>query len=763
MPDSPVVPGADPCGSAGAATARQSWLVRWLLGVRAPTTAANVVPPTPDPDGSGVCCSGGGIRSASYNLGALQALDGRSPDDGVKLPVRYVAAVSGGNYIAGARAITGSCLERHPVLGPRPAFAPGSAEEHYLRNHTRYIAPDAQTAGIMVARLLLGVGINVAIVWGLLNLVARPLGWLYATQLATGLRAAGRVANLPHWVPWAVAVPAAVGALALLIDGVFRPGRPSVRQCVRAWATRLLILAVVLGVGLVVLPFLLQWLRSELAGQGPFHRLVAALPTVNGQTGKSLLSQLFGVLNAVGIGAILLGTLRAFLRREQSKLVTLAATLVAPLVLAFAFLLLLNDATSAGPKQSELFWFLMTVVGLALIELFGDLTGWSMHPFYKRRLASAFALQRVRGADGAVVASEVPYDRRFGLDNLSRHDPQLIVCAAANVSDQGVTPPGRNALSFTFTRDEIGDPDFKLPTGGLEQRFGKRARDLTLPAAMAISGAAVSPSMGKMTRRSYRFLLGLANVRLGVWLPNPRRDDHWKKRSFRPRPHYLLWELLGANHVKRRFLYVTDGGHYENLGLVELLRRGCTTVYCFDASGDKGTTFATLGQAIETARTDLKVEISINPEGLRQDASTRLCGSDHAIGHIFYPDHDTVGHLVYAKAAVTKEAPWDVRAYAQHDGDFPYTSTLYQRFDEQQFEAYRALGAFTASRAVDGLREHLQRCEYTKAPPPPGVTVGAGPAAVPGPLTGIDQGAEVQVLPEVSPQPDGEPVPPPQQ
>jgi hypothetical protein len=285
---------------------------------------------------------------------------------------------------------------------------------------------------------------------------------------------------------------------------------------------------------------------------------------------------------------------------------------------------------------------------------------------------------------------------------------------------------------------------------------------------MAISGAAISPSMGKMTRRSYRFLLGLANVRLGVWLPNPRRvDDNWKKHVFRPRPHYLLWELLGANHADRRFLYVTDGGHYENLGLVELLRRGCTTIYCFDASGDKGTTFLTLGQAIEIARADLNVEVSVNPEQLKL-TDTGLCGTDYTIGHITYPNADTVGHLVYAKAAVTKDVPWDVRAYAQHDKDFPYTSTLYQRFNEQQFEAYRALGHFTASRAVDGLQRHLQQCQlrehllhrqFTKAPPP-AVTVGPHPSAAHGPLTRIGQGAEVQILREAPPEPDGEPVPP---
>ena len=53
----------------------------------------------------------------------------------------------------------------------------------------------------------------------------------------------------------------------------------------------------------------------------------------------------------------------------------------------------------------------------------------------------------------------------------------------------------------------------------------------------------------------------------------------------RPRPEYLWKELFGRNRIDDKFLYVTDGGHYENLGLVELPRRGCGTIYCFDACG----------------------------------------------------------------------------------------------------------------------------------------------------------------------------------
>ena len=98
---------------------------------------------------------------------------------------------------------------------------------------------------------------------------------------------------------------------------------------------------------------------------------------------------------------------------------------------------------------------------LALLEAFGNLTNWSMHPFYKRRLSSAYMLHRP--ADGK--AEPISYERRTHFRReLSKRGPQLVVCAAANVSDVGVTPPGRSALSFTFTREAIGCPTASIPT-----------------------------------------------------------------------------------------------------------------------------------------------------------------------------------------------------------------------------------------------------------------------------------------------------------
>jgi hypothetical protein len=282
-----------------------------------------------------------------------------------------------------------------------------------------------------------------------------------------------------------------------------------------------------------------------------------------------------------------------------------------------------------------------------------------------------------------------------------------------------------------------------------------------------MSGAALSPSMGKETRASVRFLLGMANVRLGVWLPNPRRMDAFVKlrsslrnevgdgvrknlkavlrpSSFgadvheqavqnaerkerwmpRPTPRYLVKELLGWNSINDKFLYVTDGGHYENLGLVELLRRGCTEIYCFDASG--GRVGAALGDAIALARSELGVEICFADNELenvqeKDGIAERRC----ARGTITYlrSDPPVQGTIVYAPTVMTADLPWDVRAFKQRDGAFPHHSTMNQLFTDQKFEAYRVLGRYAGISAVNAMDEGLRQ--------PPTLVAAAAPAAPP--------------------------------
>jgi hypothetical protein len=236
-------------------------------------------------------------------------------------------------------------------------------------------------------------------------------------------------------------------------------------------------------------------------------------------------------------------------------------------------------------------------------------------------------------------------------------------------------------------------------------------RIVTLPGAVAASGAAVSPSMGKLTRAPLRFLMTLANVRLGVWVPNPMRSAEfagWRKRFDRPGPHLLFREITGTNKIDARYLYVTDGGHYENLGLVELLRRGCTDIYCFDASGGRDTN--ELGDAIALARTELGVQIQIDTSKLVPDPENGTATADCAVGRIVYPN-GVIGTLVYVRSVLTEDSPQDVRSYHEEDNAFPHNSTGDQLYTDQKFEAYRSLGYCAA-------KNSLRRFRPGQAPPP---------------------------------------------
>ena len=206
--------------------------------------------------------------------------------------------------------------------------------------------------------------------------------------------------------------------------------------------------------------------------------------------------------------------------------------------------------------------------------------------------------------------------------------------------------------------------------------------------------------------------MALANVRLGVWVPNPRRIDTFRQRDHvypRPRPSYLLREMLGRNPINAPFLYVTDGGHYENLGLVELLRRGCTEIYCFDAGNDK---MDALGDAVSLARSELNVEIEVDTSAL-EPGEDGFAEKDCVCGKITYPGKKPVeGKLYYARTVMTHDSPVDVLTYHASDARFPHDPTADQLYTDQRFEAYRALGA--------GAGRHvLQASGRVPAPSPP--------------------------------------------
>lgn len=710
----------------------------------------------------GICCSGGGIRSAAFNLGALQVLQ----NQGILQSSKYISAVSGGSYIAAAFCMVAKTWdpEKHrcpPTAGDdaddsdpdlvtdkAPPFSTGSPDEQYLRNHLGYLAPDGLARVYLALRMLAGMLVNVVIVGLPVFLVGVLGGWAVDVHYG-GL---GDEFELPKgaWIP--VVVVAGLSLAVALLGVLMRLKRDWQRQLLETWQVRLFLVASAGAVALIGVP----WLARNAFKVGDAADAVKPGSAAVGSMAALALAAYTQVRGHVkdqqkAVKAVQ-GRMGRFAKPVREALVSLVVILVGPLLLVAicALGVLVGDIAAdvgetvdLGPLGHVTIGLLSWIVGSAallfVLWVAVDLTSVSLHPFYRRRLASAFALKRVRGVDGKPVARERNFDRIVELSKSGiepgpctiKSWPMLIVCAAANISDPGATPPGRGVASFTFSPKAIGGPVTGAEKTSVYEKLRRnRKRDVTLPAAVAMSGAALSPSMGKLTYRPLTFLLGLANIRLGVWVPNPLhvndpQSDAPVDFPRRPRPHYLVKEMLGRNRLEDKFLYVTDGGHYENLGLVELLRRGCRTIYCFDAGG--GTTAQALVDAIALARTELDVtidmecksdELEATPVSDANDAARRakaVC----AVGKITYQPAATGGRaveglLIYCRSVVTEDAPWQVRSFQTDDPVFPHHSTMDQFFDDQKFEAYRRLGSYVAATAATEVKGRLAAAEAAR-------------------------------------------------
>jgi hypothetical protein len=224
---------------------------------------------------------------------------------------------------------------------------------------------------------------------------------------------------------------------------------------------------------------------------------------------------------------------------------------------------------------------------------------------------------------------------------------------------------------------------------------------LSLGKAMSISGAAASPNMGYYTTTPLAFLMTVFNIRLGWWLANPIRNDQKLLKSNGPLFgfSYLLKELLAKAGQKSRFVYLSDGGHFENLGIYELVKRRCRNIVACDATKDKEMKFNDLGNAIEKCRTDFGIDILIDVDEIRRQNENGQCTWHCAVGKIRYSNIDKNapdGTIIYLKASLTGDEPLDIARYVSQYPEFPHQSTADQWFDETQFESYRLLGEHIA-------------------------------------------------------------------
>jgi hypothetical protein len=314
------------------------------------------------------------------------------------------------------------------------------------------------------------------------------------------------------------------------------------------------------------------------------------------------------------------------------------------------------------------------------------------------------------------VANRRELERRFpgALHPMAAHEKPLhVVGMCLNlVGGDNLAWQERKAESFTASPLHAGA--FRLgyrPT----QLYGGPT-GISLGTAVAISGAAASPNMGYNSSPALSFLLTLFNVRLGWWLGNPKKETYVD-----PNPSNtlktVLDEAFGNTNDENDYIYLSDGGHFDNLGLYEMVLRRCRCIVVSDGGADPDFGFEDLGNAIRKIRIDLGVDIEITHIALFPRSLEPLPDSPKycAIARIRYSLVDPGakdGHILYLKPAFYgKNEPKDVYNYATVYETFPHQSTGDQWFSESQFESYRQLGFFATGEVANGRQEFASVCD----------------------------------------------------
>jgi hypothetical protein len=258
----------------------------------------------------------------------------------------------------------------------------------------------------------------------------------------------------------------------------------------------------------------------------------------------------------------------------------------------------------------------------------------------------------------------------------------------------------RKAEPFAVTPLASGNPNVNFRSTAL---YGDPKGGITLGTAMAISGASLSPNQGYNSSPLVSFLMMLANVRLGWWLGNPDNDETARREGPRFSFIPIINELFGLTNDRGNYVYLSDGGHFENLGIYEMVRRRCRYIVVSDADCDPKCQLEDLGNAVRKVWIDLGIAIRFRGIHVAARQPEPIGGVYCAIADVYYPEPDVKpGLLVYIKPGYHGDEPADVRSYANLHPEFPHESTAEQWFTESQMESYRALGHYIVNLICSG-------------------------------------------------------------
>jgi hypothetical protein len=408
-------------------------------------------------------------------------------------------------------------------------------------------------------------------------------------------------------------------------------------------------------------------------------------------------------------------------REQQGNILTRFLAQYGGQILMFVFLLLLitllagvnqrmlllaglPDSLSLAGVLAGPFWLMIGYLVLSGVSSwFINVNKFSLHAMYGQRLIRTYL--------GASNTHRQPHpftgfdeNDNISMCTLTSNKPMHVVNMALNlVHGAKLGWQERKAASFTSTRLHTGGIDVGYRTSELYGGRYKRERNYTpisLGTAVTISGAAASPNMGYHSSPLLTLVMTLFNARLGWWLGNPHcHNDIWKRPSPRFGIRSFFDEAFGQTTDSNSWIYLSDGGHFENLAIYEMVLRRCHCIVVSDAGCDPKYSYEDLANAVRKIRVDFGIPIDFErpmPMSPEKRPTEAFSGQHCAMGIIRYDAVDgegaAPGILVYIKPSLNGNEPADVLNYATAHPAFPHEPTSDQFFGESQFESYRRLG-----------------------------------------------------------------------
>ena len=668
------------------------------------------LPEASDDNLMGLALSGGGIRSATFALGVLQALAGRD----LLKHVDYLSTVSGGGYI-GTSLLWWLSGRSGRTFGLRPwvkdvpenqRFPYGTDDPSIWRDRA------GQADGPRLLRnlkengnyLTPGDGINVMSLVGVVlrGMLLNLLFWVPLISVVLGCFLVARVYH--------VLLGFALFLMTLFVLGVIgysvATGAAGLARRLGYGARRL----TERGAGLIITIALVAALIGSI---DLVHGWLMAGGDPESQLAVGLTSSLAGLIGGV---VTYFRTMRGVAERVR-KVPGVTTELIALLAAAFIIYGVLIFCHGLAVIFVDNGWagrgVLLAAITLG-ISVWVNINHISAHRMYRDRLMEAFMPGFADALKGRSRAAPAAADamRMHQVD--AHNSPFPIINTNLLLIDSKERRRRlRGGDSFVLTPRYCGSN----ATGWVDCRRLMDDR-MTLPTAMAISGAAANPNTGSggrgLTRsRLIAVLMAFLGLRLGYWLPNFGRDrpPTWLPNHVWPG----LSTVLPYGHDERNwFLELSDGGHFENLGLYELVRRRARLIILCDGAQDPAFAFEDLQRAQRRIAADFGATVELTAATIERlipsrtdhrfpESDLKLAEAGHVVGAIRYADGSTAT-LIYLKTTLVDGLPVELLGYRGANPTFPDQSTADQFFDEDQFEAYRELGFRIAAAMMEDDR-----------------------------------------------------------